>query len=223
MVDYMFNGGHKPESLILGDIDSCAGINIPDLVSMVSYLFHGLELSCACLECTPFSGGSFYLDHVDGLNEANNMMTEQPITFYIRGSNDINDTIIGISNGFCVYSPSGAKWTTTKLATTDPVTELNFDSGYFVNQFGVIGTMTDTVSLGCYVLFKGGMLDNFEDNILTITIGPIDDKYHGHEICLDSSWYFSRGTWLWVSRNKDFRPTWDGPYCFPIDFSGRTD
>ena len=75
-------------------------------------IFCGLFLTVFVSQLIGAGNGSITLDHVDGLAPTGypGIMTDEPVTFYLRLTNDIGHRIISISNGFRVYSPDGANW-----------------------------------------------------------------------------------------------------------------
>ncbi len=158
-------------------------------------------------------GQSLTLDHVDGLNTTGGLKMGVPVTFFVRMTGDEN-YYGGATNGYRVYSPTGAQWTTTVADTTGALTASIYEQQY-VKHFSVTGSGADTVGLGCWrQLNSTGLPVDFDDVVFEIQIGPIDQTYDGGQICLDSSYYTPSGVWKWAG--PDAFPAWDGPHCFTI-------
>ncbi len=64
--------------------------------------------------------GAITLERVTGLTGANTLPIGQTITYYIRINNNTGTNIRGITNGFRVYSPNGATWSSA-VGDTPPV------------------------------------------------------------------------------------------------------
>lgn len=167
-----------------------------------------------------FAQGSLSLDHVDGLLASDVVAVEQEITFYLRVTNNTAIDISGITNGFHIYSPDGAEWTTTTPDTTGTLGRTQFDGFFFISTFGIDGQGADTVGFGGTRLMLPGMPDGFDDIAYTITVGPIGAEHVGRHICLDSSFYPASGRWKWASPGVDIFPGWDGPHCYWIGEEG---
>ncbi|MFH1373649.1 MAG: thrombospondin type 3 repeat-containing protein [bacterium] len=217
---YLFEGGPAPDFLGVADLDRCTGINVLDFCRFCEYLFCGWGPPyCDNMsECPPTPSGEITVDHVDGLLQGDTVQTGRLITFYLRFYNDLSNTVEDLTNGFRVYSPSGATWTTTTALGT-------YAFGYFfywgdvINYYGVTGSATDTIGIGgACMSISGGIPQGFDTITHTITIGPIPQEYSGGEICLDSCWFPPHGQWLWSSGCYPYEPSWDGPHCFAIKY-----
>ncbi|MFH1686336.1 MAG: T9SS type A sorting domain-containing protein [bacterium] len=122
----------------------------------------------------------------------------------------------GLTNGFRIYSPDGAEWTTMTADTTGTIGKAQFDLLWIMNFRSVTGTGSDTVGFAGSIMFGAGMAADFDDVTHTITIGPIDTVHREKTICLDSCYYPPSGTWKWAASTGDLFPGWGGPYCFTI-------
>jgi hypothetical protein len=160
--------------------------------------------------------GSISLDGVNGLWGVDTLNVNQTITFNIRLTNNTGYNITGSTNGFRIYSPTGAEWVSTVGAATGAITMDMYDGGYFDNLFSDDGMGADTIGFGGFKLFKPGVPDGFDEIVATIDIGPIDPMYHKGQICLDSSFYRPIGFWKWSTTGGDVYPDWDGPHCFTV-------
>jgi hypothetical protein len=160
--------------------------------------------------------GAFTLDHVNGQLAAGKLPTDNQLDFIIGINNNTGGNVDGITNGFRVYSPDGACWTSLTgdtLAWGDAFSLL-----FQIKYFSVSGCDADTVSFSGSRLTSAGLPADFNDTAYSITIGPISDADNGKTICLDSSYFPPSGTWKWAaSGGVNYYPDWDGPHCFLID------
>lgn len=161
-------------------------------------------------------GEQVTLDSVDGLYAADSVQTGVPITFYIRLTNNTGETITGLTHGFRICSPDGARWGTAIGDTTGTVGKAQFDLVFSLMAFSVTGSGADTVGFGGAKLNGPGLLPGFDDIAYTVQIGPIGTSYHGDRICIDSSWFPPGGDWVWAISGRTVDPDWDGARCFRI-------
>jgi hypothetical protein len=168
------------------------------------------------LEISQGSGEQVTLDSVDGLYAVDSVQAGVPITFYIRITNNTDDAISGLTHGFRICSPDGARWATTIGDTTGTVGQAQFDLVFSLMTFSVTGSGADTVGFGGNKLYGPGLLPGFDDIVYTVQIGPIGTSYHGDRICIDSSWFPPGGDWLWANGSHTVYPDWDGARCFRI-------
>ncbi|MEA1981659.1 MAG: hypothetical protein U9N54_11910, partial [candidate division Zixibacteria bacterium] len=110
--------------------------------------------------------GEITLDHVDGLIAPDTIIADldSTITFHIRLTNNTGENISGSTNGFQVYSPTGAEWTTTVPDSTGAITTDMYDGGIFINEFSITGSGADTVGFGGFLMFNinnGGIPNGF--------------------------------------------------------------
>jgi hypothetical protein len=132
--------------------------------------------------------GSFQLDHVDGLTAEGHIPTGAFITFHLRLTNDTDLDLKGFTNGFRVFSPNGADWTTLSAASTDALGPDDFDFIYGISHINTDGEGADTVG------FAGSVGENpygapagFDSVTHTIQIGPLGASSHALTVCLDST------------------------------------
>ena len=166
-------------------------------------------------------GQNISLDHVEGLvdGETDVIEMDQLITFHIRMTAG-EENYGGITNGFSISSVD-AEWITTTADTTGTIGKAEFDLVWSINTFGITGSGADTVGFGGAYMYGTGMLAGFDDITYTITIGPIDASYEGKQVCLDSCFYPSSGTWMWTTPEAiTVFPEWDGPHCYWIGTTG---
>ncbi|MFH1374571.1 MAG: thrombospondin type 3 repeat-containing protein [bacterium] len=220
--NFLWRGGLSPACMYAANTDGCEGVNVYDPVYTWSRFVGSPLLNCdGPPDCPPLTGGVISLDHVDGLLGPDTVLTDKEIVFHIRMFNNLPDRIRGLTNGFRVYSPTGATWSGMTVATVIAIDSF-FDVEHIYRSIGVTGSDSDTALLGYMSWINYGLPVGFDSVTHTITIGPIDRMYSGGEICLDSSWYPPGGDWIWAtvvhgsSYFKKFAPSWDGPHCFPI-------
>ncbi len=160
--------------------------------------------------------GTITLDNVIGSPNLGEIYAESPISFQIRVNNNTGQDVRGITNGFRVYSPDGAEWTTTIGDTIGSIGYAMFDLVYAINHFSATGSGADSVLFGGASLSSSGMPAGFSEVAYSISIGPINSSYVGQTICLDSSFTPPAGAWRWDSNTSQYTPAWDGPHCFTI-------
>jgi len=140
----------------------------------------------------------------------------EPVTFYIRLFNDTASAMSGITNGFRVYSPDGATWTTLTPDTVE-MSKTYFDGGFFINPFSVDGSGSDTVGFGGFKIFGTGLPAGWNELAYTLTTGPLAGDIGDH-LCIDSCGYRPTNEWIWADENTiEVRVDWGGPYCWVLD------
>ncbi len=158
------------------------------------------------------------LDNVTGHYGTTGIKTGVPVTFTMRAINNTGDNVVGILNGYRVYSPDEAQWDTLTADTFSAFASM-FDLVFIINEFSTDGSGVDTVGFGGATMLDPGMPDGYDDLAYTITIGPIDSIYDGQIICMDSSWFPPMSAWQW---NNSFAtaiyPDWSGPHCFMVHY-----
>ncbi len=141
--------------------------------------------------------------------------------------NNSSETLFAHTNGFRIYSPSGASWTPPVIDTLDIASSTGFgwgdrlDGGIFFEHF-TTGSAADTVGIGGFQIHGVGFEDGFDADAFTITIPipGIDSIYDGGTICLDSSFYLINN-WLWATGfGEAVFPDWSGPHCYTIVSTG---
>jgi hypothetical protein len=165
---------------------------------------------------TPDSLRTITLDHVDGSPATGQITAGDSVVFYLRLKNAVADKAKGITNGFKIYSPDGATWGTVAGDFTGTLGKDDFDLVWKINTFDIDGAGEDTVAFSAVVMTGPGMPPGFDDIVYTITIGPISTL--GKNVCVDSAYYPTAGTWMWAygSEIGSFPPSWDGPHCFEV-------
>ena len=163
----------------------------------------------------------FRIDYVDGAISANAVPSDQASTFYIRMTNNEDQSFKGITNGFEIYSPQGATWTATTatLLTSIPWTT-NF-MFFFITNTNIDATGYDTVGFGgtgSGIPPSLGFLGLFDDTVYSLTLGPFTTSGIGEQICIDSAFYPPSGYWKWTEGGTVGAryPLWGGPYCYFI-------
>ncbi|MDF1545830.1 MAG: putative Ig domain-containing protein, partial [bacterium] len=164
----------------------------------------------------------FSLDHVDGLSPGGKLPTGGYATFYLRQRNGASSNIVGLTNGFSVYSPDGAFWNTTVGDTTGANVGGMLEN-FFITPSNVDGFGADTIGFGGFRFILPGIPSNFDDIVYSMRIGPIDTVSQGKTICLDSAFYPPAGVWKWSTDLGDYDPSWGGPYCYAVEGGTITD
>ncbi len=216
-VDYLFSGGPPPDPLGAADMDGCEGVTVDDMIYLNEFMFAAGPAPCEGPPCEDEVAGEITLDHVDGQLDPGILDIDVPITFYLRYSNTTGDLVSGMTNGFHVYSTTGAQWSSFAGSSTGALGTTEFPNGFSITHFSADGMGADTVGLMAAGGSGSGMAPGFDDVVLTIEIGPIDAAYSGDEICLDSVWFQPVGMWSWgAGAGQQKLPSWDGPHCFEI-------
>ncbi|MEW5995579.1 MAG: hypothetical protein AB1744_14445, partial [Candidatus Zixiibacteriota bacterium] len=159
------------------------------------------------------------LAYIDGLTPGGELERNRLITFYLRVHNYHWFTVDGITNGFRIYTPDGAEWSSVS-GDTLPVGWGDIFTEYFeIWTYSADGRGVDTVGFFGIAGWPNGLSAGYNQVVLTITIGPISDAYAGKTICLDSSFFGFGGYWLWSYGGGQYiwYPPWDGPHCFTIE------
>lgn len=177
----------------------------------------GITLATLCLSGRA-DAQSVSLDQVDGLQGVDTIVSGQEIVLHLRIKTD--DTIYtGMNNGFRVYSPDSAQWTTVIGAWSEFVTADMFPM-QFVTPRSVTGTGADSIGFAGFVWGANqGIPSGFDSVAMRITIGPIDAGFEGKTVCIDSAFYPPGNHWKWVPFRgalTNVYPSWDGPHCFTV-------
>ncbi len=224
MLAYVLDGGPPPVEYAAGNLAGCGGANILDLVHMIEAAWSQFPPDYNCDQfdpCTPQIVGSLTIDRVGGMAALDSIPTGQEIAFHLRMTVDVDEwiRINGVTNGFQIYSPTGAEWNSSRIDTTSVFNaSCGLDLARKLISFSATGEGADTLGIGAATLYMGGLRDGFDEITHVITIGPIDRSYAGHEICIDSSWFSPEGDWLWAPGmyGPPMAPSWGGPYCFTV-------
>jgi len=222
---WLFEDGPPPVDMLKANLGGCAGVNIYDYTSLVAWLMAKVAyVDCGHqIPCEPAPvNTSVSFDSVDGLIGSDTVWTDRPITFHVRLHNGSIQYLWGISNGFRVYSPSGAEWDTTQItAVYNFGAPDNIFSEHGTREFSVTGSGADTVAFYGACIVSYGFPPGFDTITHTISVGPIDRSFSGGTICIDSSWFPPANEWMWSRHSQDpsllfTYPAWDGPYCYTI-------
>lgn len=218
--NYLFSNYPHPANGSTMNVNGCNGENIADIIYYTNWFFYeGPEGSSDCQSnniCPSVNSGEMSLNHVFGQKTYNTIYTGMEIRFYIRMTNNTGSEILGLTNGFRIYSPDGASWINTEIDTTGAITSGILGQQY-LNSYSADGMVADTVGFGAFSILGTGIPDGFDDVILSISIGPFDVTNIGKTICIDTAYYAPSNTWIWSSTGyDDYAPNWDGPHCFGI-------
>ncbi|MEW5995403.1 MAG: thrombospondin type 3 repeat-containing protein, partial [Candidatus Zixiibacteriota bacterium] len=218
--EWLFEDGPAPAELMAANFGGCAGVNVYDWQVLKDYLFAGPGYPRCWhqVACEPIADSdAISLDHVEGLVGPDTILTDRVITFHLRLRHHSLKNVRAVTNGFRVYSPTGATWDTTLIEVVFNLGQY-YDAGAGTKTFGITGSGSDTVGLYGASLFLTGMPSDFDTVTHTISIGPIDRSFSGGVICFDSSWFPPTNEWLWATGYpyQISYPSWDGPHCFTI-------
>lgn len=157
-----------------------------------------------------------YVDSIVGLPRGTAVVPSGiPLAFRMGMHNDAATCVNGFTNGFRIYSPTGATWTETTGDWTGVIDNSDFDLIFGINRYSCNGSNADTIGFyGSVMSNTCGMPAGFDEITHTITIGPIPSYHAGGHICIDSAWFPPSGTWLWAPSFPI--TTWSGPHCYDI-------
>lgn len=141
------------------------------------------------------------------------------VAFNLRLTNNYHEAILGLNNGFKVYSPDGAEWGGVVGDTIGTIGHDLFDLVFVINYFGATGYGIDSLMFGGAAYNNSGLPSGFNEVSYAINIGPIDPSYEGKTICIDSVWTPPSGYWVWQTENVAIHPAWGGPYCYEVAVS----
>lgn len=136
-----------------------------------------------------------------------------PVVFYIRYTNNTDDVVSGMINGYEISGPSTFYPATGSLEYFDHWEgEILCDFFPFtcqISHHSCDGLAADTIA----GIFSAGLHrwkilpEGFSEVTLSIATGC---DLEGETLCLDSVWY---PMWLWAPGG---RPSWDGPHCYTV-------
>ena len=86
-------------------------------------------------------------DVTSGLYNTDTLKIDDSIAFLFRMENNTGQLITGFSNGFRIYSPQGATWTTSGGTHTGAI-PFTMMENFFVNPFSITGADADTIGFG---------------------------------------------------------------------------
>ncbi|MDF1545297.1 MAG: hypothetical protein P1R58_09370 [bacterium] len=131
---------------------------------------------------------------IDGLKVRGEIYADQEITFYVGLIDEIIDEDInGLRFALRIYSPEGATWNTTTAELYPEAAALNPSITYY----HITGSLSDTVGYEGNASVGNSLESFYSDDLMTITIGPIDDSFVGKQICIDKSDFPPGLPWLW--------------------------
>jgi hypothetical protein len=161
---------------------------------------------------------SITLDGVDGLYRGDTILSGQTVTFYLRYTNNAGVNMMGIMNGYCIYSPDGGAWKSVMIDTIG-LSKSQFDLVLMTMYRDTLNHATpDTVGVGGAMMDSMGLPNGYDQRAVSITVDLSDGRAVGKHVCIDSSFIAPAGRWIWVSDSTydDYFPSWDGPHCFYV-------
>ena len=210
---------------------------------MIRVLKPLLLVTCLLTLCNVALAQSVNLDSVVGVWSPElgpygdgTLQTETPVEFLIRITCPASPIILGITNGFRVYSPDGAEWAPLTVDTTLDLTQgATFDAlGYAPPAEGSWGfdlfwgealgdpaapdgIGADTVGMAGAIQEAEGLPPDFDEVVLRIGTG-LDESDDSLTLCIDSCFLPPSVRWKWAAAptGTTVYPTWEGPHCFLI-------
>lgn len=139
----------------------------------------------------------------------------------IQVANNIDTKLSGTTNGFRIYSPDGAVWTSTTgeyLAAWPPQAG-GYDFLRQIAAFGANGVGSDTIAFNNATLFGSGCPPGYNQVAWQINATiPNNPALHNKTLCIDSCSLVGPAqlNWLWNDLSTEILPTWSGGQCFTI-------
>lgn len=166
--------------------------------------------------------GAVSIDQVNTLVSDYAIRPGEPARFVFRFNNSTGQKC-NVSNGFKISSPDGAVWDSVTIDSAGLTTSgENRFAGFFDIAFALWGGVTmggdgsnpDTVG----VLGAGNpsratrmMPAGYNDTAIAVIVWMHNATSAGKQICIDTAFWGSGGTWVWVGSNLvDFFPTLSG-------------
>ena len=224
LMNWLFYDGLPPVDMAKANYGGCTGVNVYDLTSLTkSMMPKAVTLDCGHqIECDPDPvNTSVVIDHIEGLVGPDTILAGHNVTLYLRLRFLTSGMWFGMSNGFQVYSPTGAEWGSTTIEPAGESWGMPYLDYTGTRSYSANGTGMDTVAFHGFAFFGAGIQAGYDTVTHSITIGPIDRSYSGGAICIDSSWFPPANDWIWAQSNHNHitpfsYPAWEGPYCYTI-------
>jgi hypothetical protein len=197
------------------DVDPFPGVNMSDLVYLTYYLFIGGPIPCqggpAGDDLVP--GGQVSLEYVAGSMGPSVVATGYPLSFRVRVTNNTEYDVMGISNGFTVYSPDGATVGAIELSSGSLWEEL-----WYIEAWTWEPVASEPFGNVAFGIFPPGVPPDYDGVSYHINLEPFGAEDAGKTICFDSSFFGAAGTWMWaIDGQNTLKPSWDGPHCFTLE------
>lgn len=125
------------------------------------------------------------------------------------------------TNGFVVYSPDGANWSSPVGIDTLSLTGASWTQRFDLvpptfDMSGSNGSSPDTVGFGGVSNSAPHIENGFNQNVGKISVPAIAASNSGKMLCIDSAKYGpALNEWLWSTTTGGVTPDWT-PYCFRI-------
>ena len=159
------------------------------------------------------------LDHVTGAYNGHIPISNEEVTFSIRITNLSQAYgVVGVTNGFEISgSDPAVTWNVTDTGALVYMRHI-FDLYFGFSMVNVDGSGADTIGVGGSTMMGMPLPTGYDDTAYWFSLVVNDPSAAGHQICIDSCWYPSSGTWMWTygSGGGSFPPLWDGPHCFDL-------
>ena len=145
------------------------------------------------------------------------------VNFQLRIQVDagVDTKLAGTTNGFRLYSPEGAVWTTTtgEYLPAWPPSSGGFDFLRQIQQWGNDGIGSDTIAFNNATLFGNGCPPGYNEVAWQINaVIPDDPTLNNKTLCIDTCSFVGPANlnWLWNDLNNEIFPFWAGAQCFTI-------
>ena len=175
------------------------------------------DFSVTAFQCTPPpTANSVSLDQVVG-EISPGVIGTGTVIFRLRAIVGASQ-VIGLQNGFRVYSPDGATW---GIIEGDTLGGFRSRFSYFnlIRYLSRDGSGADTVGfvgIADWPYTGTGWPAGYDDIVYTVTVNGIAPD-EGKTICLDTAYFGTGGDWLWIDPGSaSIDPQWSGPHCFTI-------
>ncbi len=215
---------NDPDAITVGYRDLSSDQHFPGAIDDLRFYDYALSETevQALANCCGGGPKDIVLDHVDG-GDASTICTGVPVTFNLRLTNYQTEYVLGTTNGFRIYSPDGAEWTSVSGEFAGPFVDL-MDGGTVFTPWSISGSGADTVGFSAWRQDSTGLPPDSSVHYVpfSIEIGPVDASDAGLTICIDSCWYPPNNPWKWIvgpGTGTPYYPTWGGLHCFTIDGS----
>lgn len=202
----------QPSAWTMADMDNLPGITPGDLAYLFSFLYEGGPWPCGePVPAAPVYAGSIALIGVQGLIDENTVASGRQLKFFFQCTNDLEQRIWNLTNGFAVTSDAG------------PVEASLEVTGRWSSLYPFYGVPETADNLGVHLFSPfSNVLDPLASNgYFTIAVDPIPIEDIGSSLVIDSSTFGHLGHWEWyVDGLTPVIPSWGGPYAYTVGEPG---
>ncbi|MEW5995645.1 MAG: hypothetical protein AB1744_14800, partial [Candidatus Zixiibacteriota bacterium] len=162
--------------------------------------------------------------HVDavitsGLYAGDTVAMNATVSWELQYTNNTGAKIAGATNGFQVWTTSGANFDPITYDTLPNAWGVGWKAGFDlvvgINSFSVDGLGRDTVGFGGAALAGPG-IPNGTNNSPSAWIATVP-RLDGDTLCIDTSFYPPGGAWLWSPQGLPaIQPSHNLPLCYTV-------